>query len=210
MGVLHGFLRVFLGARWQPLSVCFSHGAPHDTAAHRRFFGPVVEFDQEFNGIVFYATELDTPNTMSDPLLRGYARQYFDSIAVSEDTTELDRVRELIEVLLPTGRCSIEQVMRQPRRRPPDRSPAPRHVGGDVLLARQRHAHAARRAARGESEPFPHGDRRAPGFLRAQRLLPLVPGSVRQQRPRVARPAVRLRPCPQLTSLLSPGVKRRV
>ena len=26
------------------------------------------------------------------------------------DTTELDRVRELIEVLLPTGRCSIEQV----------------------------------------------------------------------------------------------------
>ncbi|WP_405784655.1 AraC family transcriptional regulator [Streptomyces sp. NBC_01378] len=110
VGVLHGFLRVFLGARWQPLSVCFSHGAPHDIAAHRRFFGPVVEFNQEFNGIVFYASELDTPNTMSDPLLRGYARQYFDSIAVSEDTTELDRVRELIEVLLPTGRCSIEQV----------------------------------------------------------------------------------------------------
>jgi AraC-like DNA-binding protein len=110
VGVVHGFLRVFLGARWQPLSVCFSHGAPVDLSAHRRFFGPVVEFDREFNGIVFYATELDTPNAMSDPLLRGYARQYFDSIAVSEDTTELDRVRELIEVLLPTGRCSIEQV----------------------------------------------------------------------------------------------------
>ncbi|MEU6328449.1 AraC family transcriptional regulator [Streptomyces sp. NPDC047049] len=110
VGVFHGFLRVFLGARWQPVSVCFTHGAPRDIAAHRRHFGPVVEFDGEFNGIVFHATELDTPNSMSDPLLRGYARQYFESIAVAAEATELDRVRELIEVLLPTGRCSIEQV----------------------------------------------------------------------------------------------------
>ncbi|MYW69763.1 helix-turn-helix domain-containing protein [Streptomyces sp. SID8379] len=110
VGAFHGFLRVFLGARWQPVSVCFTHGAPRDTAAHRRLFGPVVEFDRDFNGIVFYAAELDTPNPMSDPLLRGYARRYFESLAVAEDATERDRVRELIEVLLPTGRCSIEQV----------------------------------------------------------------------------------------------------
>lgn len=110
VGAFHGFLRVFLGARWRPVSVCFTHGPPRDIAAHRRHFGPVVEFDQEFNGLVLYASDLDTPNSMSDPLLRGYARQYFESIAVVSETTELDRVRELIEVLLPTGRCSIEQV----------------------------------------------------------------------------------------------------
>ncbi|MBO0914789.1 AraC family transcriptional regulator [Streptomyces laculatispora] len=110
MGTFVGFLRVFLGARWQPVSVCFTHGAPTEPAAHRRYFGPVVEFDREFNGIVLYTTELDTPNKMADPLLRGYARQYFESLAVTADATELDRVRELIEVLLPTGRCSIEQV----------------------------------------------------------------------------------------------------
>ncbi|MFF3957000.1 AraC family transcriptional regulator [Streptomyces sp. NPDC001890] len=110
VGAFHGFLQVFLGARWRPVSVCFTHGPPSDVAAHRRHFGPVVEFDQEFNGLVLYASDLDTPNSMSDPLLRGYARQYFESIAVVSETTELDRVRELIEVLLPTGRCSIEQV----------------------------------------------------------------------------------------------------
>ncbi|MER7029138.1 MULTISPECIES: AraC family transcriptional regulator [Streptomyces] len=110
VGAFHGFLRVFLGARWRPVSVCFTHGAPRDVTAHRRYFGPVVEFDREFNGLVVHAAALDTPNTMSDPLLRGYARQYFESIAVTSETTELDRVRELIEVLLPTGRCSIEQV----------------------------------------------------------------------------------------------------
>ncbi|MFD9602452.1 AraC family transcriptional regulator [Streptomyces sp. NPDC059970] len=110
VGAFHGVLRSFLGNRWQPLSVCFTHDAPVDPGTHRRLFGPVVEFDREFNGIVFYASDLKAPNPMSDPLLRTYARQYFESIAVSKDTTVLDRVRELIEVLLPTGRCSIEQV----------------------------------------------------------------------------------------------------
>ncbi|MBL1098477.1 AraC family transcriptional regulator [Streptomyces coffeae] len=111
VGAFHGILRSF-GMRWQPVSVCFTHRAPADTATHRRVFGPVVEFDREFNGIVFYADDLNAPNLMADPLLRTYARQYFESIAVSRDTTMLDRVRELIEVLLPTGRCSIEQVAR--------------------------------------------------------------------------------------------------
>ncbi|MER6106432.1 AraC family transcriptional regulator [Streptomyces sp. NPDC001832] len=110
VGAFHQVLRSFLGARWQPASVCFTHGAPADTRTHRRIFGPVVEFDQEFNGIVFQTSDLDALNPMSDPLLRTYARQYFESIAVSRDTTALGRVRELIEVLLPTGRCSIEQV----------------------------------------------------------------------------------------------------
>ncbi|MET9658234.1 AraC family transcriptional regulator [Streptomyces sp. NPDC006510] len=110
VGAFHGVLRTFLGARWQPVSVCFTHGAPGDLGTHRNIFGPVVEFDREFTGIVFCTNDLDTPNTMSDPLLRNYARQYFDSIAVSRDTTVPDRVRELIEVLLPSGRCSIEQV----------------------------------------------------------------------------------------------------
>ncbi|MFF3935814.1 AraC family transcriptional regulator [Streptomyces phaeofaciens] len=110
MGAFHQVLRTFLGARWQALSVCFTHSAPADQATHRRIFGPVVEFDSEFNGIVFYGSDLNIPNPMSDPLLRTYARQFFESIAVSRDTTVLDRVRDLIEVLLPTGRCSIEQV----------------------------------------------------------------------------------------------------
>nr|WSW66281.1 AraC family transcriptional regulator [Streptomyces sp. NBC_00995] len=109
-GTFVGFLRAFLGPRWQPVSVCFTHGAPRDPTAHRRYFGPVIEFNHEFNGIVLYANELATPNKLADPLLRGYARQYFESLAVASDASELDRVRELIEVLLPTGRCSIEQV----------------------------------------------------------------------------------------------------
>ncbi|MEU9657406.1 AraC family transcriptional regulator [Streptomyces chartreusis] len=110
VGAFHQVLRTFLGARWQALSVCLTHSAPKDPGTHQRVFGPVVAFDSEFDGIVFYASDLNAPNPMSDPMLRTYARQFFDAIATSRDTTVLDRVRDLIEVLLPTGRCSIEQV----------------------------------------------------------------------------------------------------
>ncbi|MFB7267983.1 AraC family transcriptional regulator [Streptomyces nojiriensis] len=111
-GAFTRILRGFLDARWQPVSVWFAHGAPADAGRHRSLFGPGLEFDREFNGIVFYADDLDAPNAMADPQLRNYARQYFDAIAVPRDTSVVDRVRELIEALLSTGRCSIEQVAR--------------------------------------------------------------------------------------------------
>lgn len=58
------------------------------------------------------ARDLDTVNPVSDPQLRTYARSYFESVADTRDATVLNRVRELIEVLLPTGRCSVDQVAR--------------------------------------------------------------------------------------------------
>ncbi|MER6945311.1 AraC family transcriptional regulator [Nonomuraea sp. NPDC000554] len=47
---------------------------------------------------------------LSDPLLRPYARQYLEAIASPRPTADVDRVRDLIEALLPTGRCSLQQV----------------------------------------------------------------------------------------------------
>ncbi|MEY9844764.1 AraC-like DNA-binding protein [Streptacidiphilus sp. BW17] len=110
VAAFHRVLCGFLGNRWQPLTVCFSHRAPSDTHTHRRLFGPVAEFEREFDGIVFYASDLDSPNALADPQLRAYARQFFDVIATPKDTSAKDRVRELIEVLLPAGNCSVDQV----------------------------------------------------------------------------------------------------
>jgi AraC-like DNA-binding protein len=110
MGALHQVLRNLLSERWQPVAVYFTHRAPAETAAHCRLFGPAVEFGREFNGIVFFAADLDKPNLVADPVLRGYARQFFETVAVEADRTMPDRVRDLIDALLPTGRCSAEQV----------------------------------------------------------------------------------------------------
>ncbi|WP_067825031.1 AraC family transcriptional regulator [Nocardia inohanensis] len=111
IGVLHGLLRGFLGTDWQPLEVRFAHPAPRDRRTHHRLFGPHLTFDADFNGILTYTTDLDSPNAMSDPQLRAYAQHRFDP-APDNQVTTLDRVRELIELLLPTGRCSIDQIAR--------------------------------------------------------------------------------------------------
>lgn len=103
-------LRGFLPSQWQPVSICFAHRAPADLTTHHRVLGHAIAFDQEFNGIIFYASDLDAPNAMSDPLLRPYVRQYLSTIGAPRHENEADQIRELIDVLLPTGRCSATQV----------------------------------------------------------------------------------------------------
>ncbi|GAB3206110.1 AraC family transcriptional regulator [Nocardia tengchongensis] len=112
VGVLHGLLRGFLGPKWQPLEVRFSHPAPRDRRTHHRVLGTHLAFDSDFNGILTYTTDLDAANAMSDPQLRAYAQPLLDVTANALTTTTLDRVRSLIELLLPTGRCSVDQVAR--------------------------------------------------------------------------------------------------
>lgn len=109
---IHQLLQQLLGERWHPVSVCFEHPRPADDATHRQVFGAPLVFDGEFSGIVAYSNDLDAPNRLSDPLLRTYARQFLDSLATPEEPTLTTRVRELVELLLPTGRCSIDQVAR--------------------------------------------------------------------------------------------------
>lgn len=111
-GALHGILRSFLGVHWQPVETTFTHSAPHNQDTHLRLFGPHLKFDHEFTGITVYTKDLDTTNQMSDPLLRPYAQHFLDAVNTSPDTTTRDRVQELIELLLPTGRCTAEQVAR--------------------------------------------------------------------------------------------------
>ncbi|MEU9138923.1 AraC family transcriptional regulator [Streptomyces sp. NPDC048404] len=113
VGVYHRILRDSLGSGWGPLTVCFTHPAPRDQEDHRSMFGCLVEFDRAFNGIVLYTDDLDTLNPDADPQLLAYARQYLDMVTDQPAQTSMEeRVRALIEALLPAGRCSIEHVAR--------------------------------------------------------------------------------------------------
>ena len=127
VGALHHIHRQLHGRRWQPLSVCFAHPAPADISTHLRIFGDVVQFQAEFTGIVLRAGDLAAPNTVADPLLRPYARQFLDTIGPPAEATMVARVRALIEALLPTGRCSIVQVARSLG---VDRRTVQRHLAG--------------------------------------------------------------------------------
>jgi AraC-like DNA-binding protein len=112
VAALHGILREFLGPDWSPLAICFSHSAAKDLGTHWKLFGPRLQFDHEFAGLLLYASDLDAENAMADPLLRPYAQQFLQSMAQARGATSADRVRELVEFLLPLGRCSMDQIAR--------------------------------------------------------------------------------------------------
>jgi AraC-like DNA-binding protein len=112
VAALHGIIRESVGSDWRPLSVCFSHAAQGDLAAHHRVFGQRVRFGHGFTGLVFSARDLDARNALADPLLRPYAQQLLASIASPRVTGTADRVRETMEVLLPLGRCSMDLIAR--------------------------------------------------------------------------------------------------
>ncbi|NDZ14899.1 AraC family transcriptional regulator [Variovorax sp. WS11] len=110
LGVMLRLMRQFLGADWQPRRVCFEHPAPHDASVHHRVFGPCVEFDSDFNCIVCAKTDLDARNPSADPAMARYAQQLLDASVEPQRPTMLEDVRRTILLLLPSGRCTIEQV----------------------------------------------------------------------------------------------------
>ncbi len=109
---LLGIVRELLGQQWEPLAVCFSHERPASLATHRAVFGPRLRFGHEFAGLVFSATELDAANQASDPLLRPYAETFLQALGSPRGATVADQVKQLVEMLLPLGRCSTQQVAR--------------------------------------------------------------------------------------------------
>lgn len=102
-------LGLFLGAAWRPRLVCFAHGAPADTSAHRRLFGAELAFGCEFSGLVCAAADLTAPNPGADPVLARYALQML-SDPLQRSAAWSARVHELIVLMLPRGHCRVERV----------------------------------------------------------------------------------------------------
>lgn len=110
VGVVHQALWELRGAAWTPVRVCFAHSAPAKLLMHHRMFGPGVEFEHNFNGIVCAVSDLDSEVPRADPVNGRYLRQYFEVMSAVPKATTSRRVRQLVWLLLPGGRCSIEEV----------------------------------------------------------------------------------------------------
>ncbi|WP_218511103.1 AraC family transcriptional regulator [Variovorax sp. dw_308] len=110
LGVTLRLMREILGEAWQPRRVCFEHAAPRDLSVHHRLFGHRVEFDYEFNCIVCTRADLDARNASADPAMVRYAQQLLDASPKTGGATVHGDVRRTILLLLPSGRCTIEQV----------------------------------------------------------------------------------------------------
>jgi AraC-like DNA-binding protein len=104
-------MQAFLGADWRARRICLLHSAPSDLSVHRRVLGQVPEFAREFNGIVCTSQDLDTPIATADPVIAGYLRAQIQAQADAA-LSMADEVRQVAVVLLPAGRCTVEQVAR--------------------------------------------------------------------------------------------------
>lgn len=108
IGALHGIIRELIGKPWEPLSVCFTHSAPQQRDAFHRVLGGRIHFDHDFTGIVLYARDLDAGGGQSDS--HGPDPDVLRALAGNAHGGLSGRVKEMVEVLLPTGRCSVAEV----------------------------------------------------------------------------------------------------
>uniref|UniRef100_UPI003F4940D5 AraC family transcriptional regulator n=1 Tax=Cupriavidus necator TaxID=106590 RepID=UPI003F4940D5 len=110
VGVLYRVLVLFLGDKWKPRNVCFTHAAPANCATHLRVFGMPVLFNQEFDGLICKASDLLAPLPSYDAAMARQVRQYLDTMLAQSNASMKDKVRSLVVALLPSGACSIERV----------------------------------------------------------------------------------------------------
>ena len=68
LGVLALTIRRLVGQAWRPREVHLTHSRPADVTAHRRVFGVMPLFGEEFDGLVFDAGDLEAPIAGADPV----------------------------------------------------------------------------------------------------------------------------------------------
>ncbi|MGO4332897.1 AraC family transcriptional regulator [Cupriavidus sp. 2TAF22] len=110
VGVVFRMLSLFLGASWRPRSICFTSAAPASTATYLRVFGMPVQFNQDFDGIICVASDLESPLPSYDPVMAQQVKQYLGTLLAQANTTMPDKVKKLVYALLPSGVCSVERV----------------------------------------------------------------------------------------------------
>ncbi len=110
VGVMHRILGELLGTEWKPQRVCFSHRPPLDMATHRALFGPNLEFNSSFNGIVCTARDLAARLPTADTGMAPYARRFLEQAMSQSRTNTTHAARQLVAALLPGGRCTADQV----------------------------------------------------------------------------------------------------
>jgi AraC-like DNA-binding protein len=135
VGVLFRILQSMIGSDWQPI-VCFTHEPPARRDIHHRVFGPRVDFRCNYNGIIFLSRELERSVPGANPIFADHARRYLQSLMDRSGSTLEGKVRELVRVQLPSGRCTVERLARQVGcdRRTLHRKLAQEQVSFDAIL----------------------------------------------------------------------------
>jgi len=110
IGFLHRSFQQLFRQHWKPQIICFTHAAPAQKDAYRKFFGTDIKFNQDFNGIVCASRDIDAAVPAADAKMARHVQQYLDTLAARRNATMSASVRECIYTMLPSGLCSARSV----------------------------------------------------------------------------------------------------
>lgn len=109
-GGVFQIMRHLCGPQWRPRAVCLAHPTPADVRPYRRYFGCPVAFDADGNALFVAPEDLDLPIAEADPIFRIESERQVEAWAGLRARPVDERVRELIRVMLPSGRCTMANV----------------------------------------------------------------------------------------------------
>jgi AraC-like DNA-binding protein len=112
---LYKILRAICGSRWSATSVSFVHPKPGKLRHYQRFFKCPVDFNQEFDGIVFPERDLATPIATADTGLLDSLCNYFDTLMVDQPpkSDRVNWVYNYIRQKMSTNLCNLESCAQQ-------------------------------------------------------------------------------------------------
>ena len=95
---------------WKPRAAFFAHSRPPGGRRHTQIFGDSIVFDHEQYALVIDSATLDRPLEASSVETARQLQGYVRAVVGERSTTHTERVRELIQVLLPLGDCRADRV----------------------------------------------------------------------------------------------------
>ncbi len=96
--------------QWHPRSVCFTFNPPADKAFYKSFFRLPVQFNADFNGVIFDASDLDIPLKDSNTALHDMWKDYTDILESEIPQDFISIIKSLIRRQLDGGSCTLEDV----------------------------------------------------------------------------------------------------
>jgi AraC-like DNA-binding protein len=109
VGMAYRMLTGATGKQWRPESVQLMRVAPADTTPWRRFFAVPIDFGAESNGLSSTRAAMLAPNPRADATMASNARRLLLQVAASTEPGNAgERVRRVINLLLPGGRATLE------------------------------------------------------------------------------------------------------
>lgn len=112
LGTVARIVRIYQSDDQHHVRACFVHKRRADTQLHQRIFGPWVDFESEFDGLICDNQVLDIPMATADPVMASYANRLIDAVQPLDRSDIVREVRQLIVILLPKGRCSLVRIAR--------------------------------------------------------------------------------------------------